>query len=840
MILETRPTAHLRPQILPIVVGFAVFLALAHTSVAVDWWVEGESPVLVAGAEQNDLGVANLGQGKWMAIRAIEALYPVHPEMARAITEDLRVAQALDVEAELAEPASPERHREHQVPLLLGHLKALAKPFYDRLNLLDPAWVLDQLHRNGLTVEGTHYWKVFGDPNYVEGGYYPWNPETPPAQNQGVAAIGQLKVVLALRFSELPVLDSDGDGLPDAWELEHGIDPYDDGSGDPKNGPDGDLDGDGSTNGEEFDRGTDPTNRDSDGDGLEDPFDSDPNSPEYGLLNANFDEEPGGEPVETWSKAKLWPAGQVRGWQSLSGETIELKREDGREFGEPNDYSVELHGHFTTPDASDTSHGVTQDFKMLQGTSQSFLLRYKGREDPDPAAQHPDHQPVPFEKADNEFTLWLSLGGTLLVDGQEAELGKHTFNGKVDEWSYATVTIDVPFIPLPIGDLLVVDLTLTLEPSKLGNGNTFGSYVDLIPIQAIDKDSRALSEISISKMLGSSGEPTYFAAENLDRFRIRLLGGSGIPLEGLWVETVGGGTQGSLYYDDPEQEVLVRKEGVSWETFDHVLVPSREDDRLRNDEELLDDSHVASVDSDFVVTKLKIDGEQYDTNVHFDVRYVGDIRVQEFFLPDQNASPHTPMGIYRMVPEIFAQVGIKVLFFREELSSDQEWDLLNGSHYDPEDGFSFLDFFAVQSILGDPENSVIQVFYAHSIAADEEGLEKIPGFSFGDGLFASWFLPNASRTVVISGRPRFSPNPIRNKVDQFLLSHHILKAAGGDGFVGMVYSEDPFNILFNFRGAERGSWEWYEDFYAPKRLTEEQEQQILEGGTVSFRLPRVP
>ena len=56
---------------------------------------------------------------------------------------------------------------------------------------------------------------------------------------------------LSFRSEDVPV-DSDGDGMPDSWELKHGLDP--------KNPADGvlDSDGDGYTNVEEFLNGTDP------------------------------------------------------------------------------------------------------------------------------------------------------------------------------------------------------------------------------------------------------------------------------------------------------------------------------------------------------------------------------------------------------------------------------------------------------------------------------------------------------------------------------------------------------------------------------------------------------
>jgi hypothetical protein len=63
--------------------------------------------------------------------------------------------------------------------------------------------------------------------------------------------------------------DSDGDTMPDDWEVDHGLDPLDnaDGSTDP--------DDDGLTNAEEYDNGTDPSDADTDNDTMPDGWEVD-------------------------------------------------------------------------------------------------------------------------------------------------------------------------------------------------------------------------------------------------------------------------------------------------------------------------------------------------------------------------------------------------------------------------------------------------------------------------------------------------------------------------------------------------------------------------------------
>ena len=71
---------------------------------------------------------------------------------------------------------------------------------------------------------------------------------------------------------DLILIDSDGDGLPDDWEIANGLSPFDD-TGD--NGADGDPDNDGLTNLGEYENGTRAQEADTDSDGMADGWEVD-------------------------------------------------------------------------------------------------------------------------------------------------------------------------------------------------------------------------------------------------------------------------------------------------------------------------------------------------------------------------------------------------------------------------------------------------------------------------------------------------------------------------------------------------------------------------------------
>lgn len=93
-----------------------------------------------------------------------------------------------------------------------------------------------------------------------------WDDSNNPLGEDEIAAIARDGMSVFLGYD----VDNDGDGLPDIWETENGLDPDDDGTVDPANGADGDPDTDGLNNGGEFANGTLARDADTDDDGVND------------------------------------------------------------------------------------------------------------------------------------------------------------------------------------------------------------------------------------------------------------------------------------------------------------------------------------------------------------------------------------------------------------------------------------------------------------------------------------------------------------------------------------------------------------------------------------------
>ena len=70
---------------------FAVLLTVQGDPPA--WWQEGETPVIDPTATANNSGPANIGQAKWMAMRALETLDALGPALATGIRDQLTLPQ---------------------------------------------------------------------------------------------------------------------------------------------------------------------------------------------------------------------------------------------------------------------------------------------------------------------------------------------------------------------------------------------------------------------------------------------------------------------------------------------------------------------------------------------------------------------------------------------------------------------------------------------------------------------------------------------------------------------------------------------------------------------------
>lgn len=218
------------------------------------WWSSGTPPVIDPGSPENNKAPANIGQAKWVAKNALDALRAVNDPTADLIEADLVGANPTDpnlpapgkIIASWGAPLDAAGQAAQHGPLLIGQLKAISAPFYHHLNNVSPGWLAGETTLNGTSNPGTHL---------------PWTLATSDDSNKAVANIGQLKAVFSLRFEKL---DVDQDGMLDAWEwliINHSL--SDSITSIYHVNPDHDYDGDGIKNRDEERFGTDGVVNDS-------------------------------------------------------------------------------------------------------------------------------------------------------------------------------------------------------------------------------------------------------------------------------------------------------------------------------------------------------------------------------------------------------------------------------------------------------------------------------------------------------------------------------------------------------------------------------------------------
>lgn len=181
---------------------------LQATPAPPEWWTQGSIPPI----NQNPsapLAVATVGQAKWMAKCALDALQSKNPALASQISADLVGTGKPIATWSVPVACTPEADAMY-APLQVGQLKAIADPFYRQLNATVPAWLADQRQMN-LTQDPA-------DSTFI----FPWTAQSTDDSNKAFASVGQLKAAFALRFETLGI---DADGLSDEQEQALGTSP---------------------------------------------------------------------------------------------------------------------------------------------------------------------------------------------------------------------------------------------------------------------------------------------------------------------------------------------------------------------------------------------------------------------------------------------------------------------------------------------------------------------------------------------------------------------------------------------------------------------------------------
>jgi len=191
------------------------------------WWTERG---VLNGNPSDDYAAANIGQLKHIASKAAA-------ELNAKLLPDGAGEEINNLVASWSAAPAAGVSRDDYAAVNLGQLKAVAKPFYDRL---------------------------------IAAGYtdaYPWGNSLQPTNDYAAANLGQLKNL----FSFDPGLDTDTDHLADWWEIRH--------FGNLGRSGQGDFNSDGVTDFQESQQGSSPTRSDSDGDGTPNSEDAYPLDP---------------------------------------------------------------------------------------------------------------------------------------------------------------------------------------------------------------------------------------------------------------------------------------------------------------------------------------------------------------------------------------------------------------------------------------------------------------------------------------------------------------------------------------------------------------------------------
>lgn len=276
-----------------------------QTFVRPAWWQDPVTTPFDNSKVASPQSPINIGQLKWTLHQALRAIRGQHLDLSAFVLKDCD-RRATNIEAKLTAlkinldvpaQATAEWYGEQKSVVTLGQLKAAVLPFYlDLYKEVSPysdfteiqeyglrplalyrSLQLRELYRNHHQLRaGSGYWRGGDAPGHLAFGHFPWNPSAQGIENLKLANQAQLKLLFSFPIDHdhdlLDYLqemhlgtdpsdpDSDGDSLPDGWEVRYGLDPKNLDSTERTE----DADHDGLTNLHEFNLGSDPSRKNTD------------------------------------------------------------------------------------------------------------------------------------------------------------------------------------------------------------------------------------------------------------------------------------------------------------------------------------------------------------------------------------------------------------------------------------------------------------------------------------------------------------------------------------------------------------------------------------------------